>query len=132
MSNTDKRVEELLEKLGLNAEKLAAAKAMTPRKTSKSRIIVREAMWDIISFIHENRTTILPYTTASYALINEKKSDNEMLTAYLKYMFQDAKEGMDILILMAESLGFDEMMEQARKEKIKRDADIEANGIEMI
>jgi hypothetical protein len=128
-------IRELLEKLGVDPDMMQKADAITDKhsKISKSKLMVREMMSDIIMFIHNNRATILPYTTESYAVINETKTEDEMLIAYLNYIINDFNSGANISIEMARFLGFDKLVEAIEKERVKREADIAANPeIEMI
>lgn len=128
-------VRELLEKLGVDPDTMQKADAITDKhsKISKSKIIIREALYNIVAFIRDNKATILPYTAESYALINETKTEDEMLTAYLNYMVNDFINGADVTIALAQGTSFDNMVKVVESEKTKREADIAANpDIEMI
>lgn len=126
---------ELLEKLGVDPDTMQKAEAITDKhsKISKSKIIVREALYNIVAFVRDNKATILPYATESYAVINETKTEDEMLTAYLNYLINDFISGADSTVALAQGTSFDNMVKLVETETAKREADIAANpDIEMI
>lgn len=134
-TESQKKLHELLNKLGIDETVLKKAEAITKQHTrpSKSRIIVRDAIDDIISFVHQNRATILPYAKQSYDMLNIKKTDDEMLGAYLVYMLKDLIEGVNIIIDVVEVKGFTDTVKRSEEERARREADVaKADGVEMI
>jgi len=131
----DPNTRELLKKLGFDEETMKAADAVTDKhqRISKSKLIVREMLYEIVAFIRDNKETILPYAREAYSVINETKTDDEMLVAYLNYIIRDFKSGAEITLTMAQVLGFDAVASLVEKERIKREEEIAADpNIEMI
>lgn len=134
MSNDNENIKELLEKLGIDSSMMNKAEEITAKygnKPSKSKIMTREALTAMVMFVHENRATILPYVTDSYAILNEKKTESEMLTAYLNYMVNDFMSGAEMMIELARVQGFDRAVEITEKqnaelaETLKNEPDVE-------
>lgn len=119
MSDDNQKIKELLEKLGIDPSAMSKAEEITAKygtKPSKSKIMTREALTAMIMFVHENRATILPYTVESFAVLNEKKTESEMLTAYLNYMINDFMSGAEMMIEIAREKGFDRAVEVVERQ----------------
>lgn len=118
-SNDNQSIKELLEKLGIDPSTMDKAEEITAKygnKPSKSKIMTREALSAMIMFVHENRATILPYTTESFAILNEEKTESEMLTAYLNYMVNDFVQGAEMMVELARTQGFDKAVEITKRQ----------------